>query len=60
MPIAHGRAALGYWILPAERRKGFPTTALNALSTWALALDDIERLELGAKTVGEVPGCCLA
>ncbi|MFC5267690.1 GNAT family N-acetyltransferase [Kribbella qitaiheensis] len=43
---AHGRAALGYWILPAERRKGFATTALNALSTWALALDDIERLEV--------------
>ena len=43
---SHGRAALGYWILPTERRKGFAGTALNGLSTWALTLDNVERLEV--------------
>jgi ribosomal-protein-alanine N-acetyltransferase len=43
---AHGRAALGYWVAPGERGKGYATDALNGVSAWALERDDVHRLEL--------------
>lgn len=41
-----GRASIGYWIAPDERRRGFASDALDALSEWALSHDGIARLEL--------------
>lgn len=49
----HGRAALGYWIAPAERGKGYATDALNAVSAWALARKDVHRLELFIEPTNE-------
>jgi RimJ/RimL family protein N-acetyltransferase len=43
---AHGRAALGYWVAPAERGRGYASDALNAVSAWALSREDVHRLEL--------------
>jgi [ribosomal protein S5]-alanine N-acetyltransferase len=43
---AQGRAAVGYWIAPSRRGKGAASTALGALSRWALAQPGIHRLEL--------------
>ena len=42
----HGRAALGYWVAPQDRGRGYATDALNAASSWALARDEVQRLEL--------------
>jgi RimJ/RimL family protein N-acetyltransferase len=42
----YGRASIGYWITPRQRRRGFATAALRAVSRWAFALDGIARLEL--------------
>ncbi len=44
--IGEGRASTGYWIAPQFRRRGYVTCALHALAEWALALDEVERLEL--------------
>lgn len=43
---AHGRASASYWIVPTARRRGHATAALATLSTWALGLPDVHRLEL--------------
>ena len=42
----HGRAALGYWVAPADRAQGYATAALNVVSSWALSRDEVQRLEL--------------
>lgn len=42
----HGRAALGYWVAPGHRGRGYATDALNAMSSWALAHAEVQRLEL--------------
>jgi ribosomal-protein-alanine N-acetyltransferase len=43
---AGARASVGYWITPSERRRGFATEALGILTEWAIALGDLDRLEL--------------
>ena len=44
--IAQGRATTGYWVAPAHRRRGYVTAALQALTAWALQLDEVERVQL--------------
>lgn len=44
--ISAGRASTGYWIGPQFRRRGYAMSALHALTTWALSLPEVERLEL--------------
>lgn len=44
--IESGRASTGYWVAPAFRRRGYVTAALRVLTTWALTLPEVERLEL--------------
>ena len=42
----HGRASIGYWIAPSQRRRGHATAAIRAVSGWAFTLPGIARLEL--------------
>ncbi|MEZ2370742.1 GNAT family N-acetyltransferase [Arthrobacter sp. RCC_34] len=44
--IDQGRVTTGYWVAPAHRRRGYVTAALHALATWALELEEVERLQL--------------
>lgn len=44
--IESGRASTGYWIAPQHRRRGYALAALRELTTWAMALPEVERLEL--------------
>lgn len=44
--IATGRASTGYWVASRHRRRGYARAALATLTSWALALDDVERLQL--------------
>lgn len=44
--IASGRASTGYWIAPPFRGRRYATAALRILTTWALAIPEVERLEL--------------
>lgn len=44
--IESGRASTGYWVAPPFRRRGYVTAALRALTTWALTLPEVDRLEL--------------
>lgn len=44
--IDQGRGSVGYWVGAAHRNKGIVSSALDALSTWAIARRDIHRLEL--------------
>jgi [ribosomal protein S5]-alanine N-acetyltransferase len=44
--IESGRATTGYWIAPQFRRRGYVSSALQALTTWAMTLPEVERLEL--------------
>jgi [ribosomal protein S5]-alanine N-acetyltransferase len=44
--IESGRATTGYWVAPSFRRRGYATAALRALTTWALTIPEVERLEL--------------
>ncbi len=44
--IQAGRASTGYWVAPQYRRRGYARAALQALTTWALSLQEVERLEL--------------
>ncbi|MEU7058958.1 GNAT family N-acetyltransferase [Streptomyces sp. NPDC046197] len=43
-PDEDGRAEVGYDLAEAARGRGYATEALRALSRWALARDDVERL----------------
>ncbi|MFF3228021.1 GNAT family N-acetyltransferase [Nocardia suismassiliense] len=44
--IRHGRASAGYWIGPGYRRCGYAVRALRLLSSWAVTLEEVSRLEL--------------
>jgi [ribosomal protein S5]-alanine N-acetyltransferase len=44
--ISTGRASTGYWIAHRYRGRGYARAALEALSQWALSIDEIKRLEL--------------
>lgn len=44
--LREGRASTGYWVAPRFRRQGFVTAALDLLTTWALAHDEVHRVEL--------------
>lgn len=44
--IDQGRASTGYWVAPQDRSRGYVTAALQALTRWALDLDEVHRLEL--------------
>jgi [ribosomal protein S5]-alanine N-acetyltransferase len=44
--IHDGRASTGYWIASQYRRRGYLGAALQALTAWALRLEEIHRLEL--------------
>lgn len=44
--IAEGRATTGYWIGSPFRRRGYLRAALHALTTWALSLEEVKRLQL--------------
>lgn len=45
-PLPHGRASVGYWTAPSARRRGIAGHALRIISSWALTLPGIERVEL--------------
>jgi [ribosomal protein S5]-alanine N-acetyltransferase len=42
----HGRASIGYWVCPSQRRRGYAAAALATLVAWAEGLDGLHRLEL--------------
>ena len=44
--IGAGRASTGYWIAPQDRRRGYATAALQALTTWAVGHEEVQRLQL--------------
>ncbi|MGO1183740.1 MAG: GNAT family N-acetyltransferase [Micrococcaceae bacterium] len=44
--IGEGRASTGYWIAPERRGRGFARAALSILTTWALSLNEVHRLQL--------------
>lgn len=44
--IDEGRASIGYWVAPRFRRRGYVVAALQALTTWALSLDEVGRVHL--------------
>jgi len=47
-PITNGVGEIGYWIRADARGRGVPTRALTLLVRWALARDDVERVQLRA------------
>lgn len=51
--IEDGRATVGYWVGPDHRRHGYLTDALEALTTWGLGLDGVERLQLSVEPWNE-------
>ncbi|MEO6470253.1 MAG: GNAT family protein [Aeromicrobium sp.] len=44
--ISTGRASTGYWVASSFRRRGYARAALQALTAWAVELDEVERLHL--------------
>jgi ribosomal-protein-alanine N-acetyltransferase len=47
--LRHGagaRASVGYWIVESQRRMGYAAEALAVLTTWALELKELDRIEL--------------
>lgn len=45
-PDGGARASIGYWVARSHRRQGFAGDALDALTSWAIELDDLDRVEL--------------
>lgn len=46
VPGGSGRASAGYWIASSRRRQGFAKDALTTMTSWAVTLDDLDRVEL--------------
>lgn len=44
--VDEGRASTGYWVASEFRRRGYVAAALQALTSWALSLDGVERVQL--------------
>jgi RimJ/RimL family protein N-acetyltransferase len=44
--IEVGRTSIGYWVIPAERKRGVATDAVRLLGHWALRSLGLRRLEL--------------
>lgn len=40
------RASVGYWVGSSHRRRGFAADALTALTSWAMRLERLDRVEL--------------
>lgn len=55
--IRSGRASIGYWIATPYRRRGFTTDALQTLASWALLLEEVQRLELYVEPWNEGSWC---
>jgi RimJ/RimL family protein N-acetyltransferase len=52
--LADGRAEVGYWVLPASRRRGVASRAVRAVGDWALEELGLHRLELMHSTRNEM------
>ncbi|MBU2697326.1 GNAT family N-acetyltransferase [Pimelobacter sp. 30-1] len=48
-----GRTTTGYWIAPQHRRRGYARAALAAVTSWALAHDEVARVQLHVEPVNE-------
>lgn len=48
-----GRASVGYWIARSRRRQGFARDALRTLTSWAVTLEELDRVELYAEPWNE-------
>lgn len=46
VPGGFTRASVGYWIASAHRRQGFAKDALSTLTSWAVTLESLDRVEL--------------
>lgn len=46
IPGRSGRASVGYWIAGSRRRQGFAKDALTTLTSWAITLEQLDRVEL--------------
>lgn len=46
IPGGSGRASAGYWIASSRRRQGFAKDALATLTSWAVTLEELDRVEL--------------
>ncbi|MGM7680090.1 GNAT family N-acetyltransferase [Microbacterium sp. A94] len=46
IPGGSGRASVGYWIASSRRRQGFAKDALTTLTSWAVTLEELDRVEL--------------
>ncbi|WP_350350973.1 GNAT family protein [Microbacterium sp. A8/3-1] len=46
IPGASRRASAGYWIARSRRRQGFARDAVLALTSWAITLEELDRVEL--------------
>ncbi|GMA38022.1 GNAT family N-acetyltransferase [Mobilicoccus caccae] len=44
--ISSGRSTAGYWVATHHRRRGYLRAALSTLTTWAMGLGEIHRLQL--------------
>lgn len=49
----HGRAGIGYWIVPSARRQGYATDALATITAWGERLDGVDRLHLSVEPWNE-------
>lgn len=51
--LDEGRASTGYWMAPEFRRRGYLVAALQALTSWALSLDGVDRVHLSVEPWNE-------
>jgi len=58
-PVTNDTAEIGYWLRADARDAGIVTRALTLLSRWAVARDDVERVQLRAD-IENVASCRVA